>query len=216
MLQEKLGVSDITAMKILITLENHGIIEESDTEGEYTVVRTRALNAVDENRDIQLQVNIAVRYMRDIEVMQKNDLEQFCIVLGVNEAKAIELLEMIKALGVIEEVPMYRALSADEVTDRGQNWYDPYNSSVQRIDAKGNAPIIHKVDYDDSMYPEVERYVIEQQKASASLLQRQFKIGYSRAARLIDALEENAIVSPPEGRKPRRVLKKKPNSDTES
>ena len=48
--------------------------------------------------------------------------------------------------------------------------------------------------------------VVEKEKASASMLQRQFRIGYNRAARLIDALEERGIVGPDEGSKPRRVL----------
>ncbi len=48
--------------------------------------------------------------------------------------------------------------------------------------------------------------VLEKEKASVSMLQRQFRIGYNRAARLMDDLERRGIVGPEEGSKPRRVL----------
>lgn len=61
-------------------------------------------------------------------------------------------------------------------------------------------------DEEDELYPEALSIVIEAKKASTSLLQRKLKIGYSRAARLIDMLEENSIVGPQVGSKPREVL----------
>ncbi len=60
-------------------------------------------------------------------------------------------------------------------------------------------------DEDDLLYEEAKRVVIEAKKASASLLQRKLRIGYARAARLIDMLEERGIVGPGEGAKPREV-----------
>lgn len=59
--------------------------------------------------------------------------------------------------------------------------------------------------FEDPLYEEAKRVVIEAQKASASLLQRRLRIGYARAARLLDLLEKNGIVGPPEGAKPRKV-----------
>lgn len=59
---------------------------------------------------------------------------------------------------------------------------------------------------EDPLYNEIVEFVIENQKASASLLQRRFKLGYNRAARLIDLLEERGIIGPPNGSKPREVL----------
>jgi len=58
---------------------------------------------------------------------------------------------------------------------------------------------------EDPLYEEAKRVVIEAGKASASLLQRKLRIGYARAARIIDMLEERGVVGPLEGAKPRKV-----------
>lgn len=58
---------------------------------------------------------------------------------------------------------------------------------------------------DDPLFDEVKSIVLETQKASASFLQRKLRIGYSRAARLIDMLEDKGIVGPADGAKPREV-----------
>ena len=58
---------------------------------------------------------------------------------------------------------------------------------------------------EDPLFEEAKKVVIESRKASASLLQRRLRIGYARAARLIDVLEEKGIVGPGEGAKPREV-----------
>ena len=59
---------------------------------------------------------------------------------------------------------------------------------------------------DDSMYEAAYNLVIEARKASASLFQRRLKVGYARAARLIDLLEDNGVVGPSDGAKPRKIL----------
>ena len=59
----------------------------------------------------------------------------------------------------------------------------------------------------ENLYDEIVDFVIKQQKASASLLQRKFKIGYNKAATMIDKLEEDGIIGPATGNsKPREVL----------
>lgn len=58
---------------------------------------------------------------------------------------------------------------------------------------------------DDVLFEEAKRLVIEAKKASASLLQRRLRIGYARAARLIDILEDKGIVGPAEGARPREI-----------
>ncbi len=61
----------------------------------------------------------------------------------------------------------------------------------------------------DPLFEEVKKIVLETKKASASFLQRRLRIGYSRAARLIDMLEEQGIVGPADGAKPREVYAEK-------
>jgi S-DNA-T family DNA segregation ATPase FtsK/SpoIIIE len=67
---------------------------------------------------------------------------------------------------------------------------------------------------EDPLLEEAERLVIQAQKASASFLQRRMKIGYARAARLLDLLEKKGIVGPARGSKPREVLVKPEEEDT--
>jgi len=59
---------------------------------------------------------------------------------------------------------------------------------------------------DDELYDEAVRVVAEAKKASASLLQRRLKVGYARAARLLDIMEANGVIGPGEGAKPREVF----------
>ena len=66
---------------------------------------------------------------------------------------------------------------------------------------KGN-----KQDYGDELLPEAIELVVDQGAASVSMLQRRFRIGYNRAARIIDMMEDRQIVGPPDGSRPRQVL----------
>lgn len=59
---------------------------------------------------------------------------------------------------------------------------------------------------EDEFYDQAVALVIKQQSASVSMLQRRFRIGYNRAARIVDAMEAKGIVGPSEGSKPRQVL----------
>ena len=68
-------------------------------------------------------------------------------------------------------------------------------------------------DGDDPLYNEIVEFVIKTGKVSASLLQRKYRLGYNRAARIIDILEERGIIGPQNGSKPREVLVKLENSD---
>lgn len=61
-------------------------------------------------------------------------------------------------------------------------------------------------DVDDDMYEEAKVVVAQAGKASASLLQRRLRVGYARAARLLDILEEKGVIGPGEGAKPREVF----------
>ena len=67
----------------------------------------------------------------------------------------------------------------------------------------------------DPLYDQVKSFVISSRKASTSLIQRKFSIGYARAARLIDVLEDQKIIGPAHGSKPREILVARPSEDIE-
>lgn len=75
-------------------------------------------------------------------------------------------------------------------------------------EAKATTMVDDKDDYEEPLYNEIVEFVVTQGKASASLLQRRFRLGYNRAARCIDLLEERGIIGPNNGSKPREVLVK--------
>lgn len=83
-----------------------------------------------------------------------------------------------------------------------------YDESFMKLDKEPEKQKLDKddVDNDDPLYNDIVEYVITTGKASASLLQRKYKLGYNRAARIIDLLEERGIVGPQNGSKPREVL----------
>ena len=58
----------------------------------------------------------------------------------------------------------------------------------------------------DAYFSEAGKFVIEKEKASIGMLQRVFKIGFNRAARIVDQLEDAGVVGAEEGTKPRRIL----------
>jgi S-DNA-T family DNA segregation ATPase FtsK/SpoIIIE len=60
----------------------------------------------------------------------------------------------------------------------------------------------------DPMYEDAVRVVLEQGKASTSTLQRRLRLGYGRAARILDMMQREGIIGPPDGSKPREVLKR--------
>ena len=89
-----------------------------------------------------------------------------------------------------------------------------YDNSLTISDEdKGASTMVNKDDYEEPLYNDIVEFVITQGKASASLIQRRFRLGYNRAARCIDLLEERGIVGPPNGSKPREVLVKMENKE---
>ena len=86
-----------------------------------------------------------------------------------------------------------------------------YDNTLTMDDEEMNAKSSFEGEHDaeeEPLYNEIVEFVVTQGKASASLLQRRFRLGYNRAARCIDLLEERGIIGPNNGSKPREVLVK--------
>ncbi len=75
---------------------------------------------------------------------------------------------------------------------------------LEHIDNEVSTPSTE--DEQDALLEEAIRIVVESGQASTSLLQRRLRIGYNRAARIMEQLEENKVISPRDGSKPRQVL----------
>lgn len=88
------------------------------------------------------------------------------------------------------------------------------NLDMQSSSTSTDANTDVKDEYDDPLYNDIVEFVVTTGKASASLLQRRFKLGYNRAARVIDLLEERGIIGPMNGSKPREVLVKLNNNES--
>jgi S-DNA-T family DNA segregation ATPase FtsK/SpoIIIE len=96
------------------------------------------------------------------------------------------------------------------VTDYLRQAQEPqYNEDVlnQQVKIGGGGNAAGDVgDAEDDLFMDAAKLVVETGKASSSLIQRRLRVGYSRAARLLDMLEEHGVVSPQDGSRPRDVL----------
>jgi len=105
-----------------------------------------------------------------------------------DQAKAVYNEELLRP-------PKEDGTDEDDEEDRG-------GASASSVDDDGD-------DVDDDLYQDAVRVVLDAGRASTSTLQRRLRIGYGRAARLIDLMEKDGIVGPADGTRPREVLKKK-------
>ncbi len=103
----------------------------------------------------------------------------------VQDSEINNLIKYIKDLGV---VPDY----ASEITEM----------PIGKIGGRGGSG----ADEQDDLFEEAVRTVCQYDRASASLLQRRLKVGYARAARIIDELEQAGVIGPGDGSKPREVM----------
>ena len=82
-----------------------------------------------------------------------------------------------------------------------------YDDSLEKAAMEEHNPVSgDKESFDDPLYNEIYEFALETGKISASLIQRRFRLGYNRAARIVDLLEERGIIGPANGSKPREVL----------
>ena len=91
----------------------------------------------------------------------------------------------------------------ESVRLQGLSYDHELMDTLQREDTAGGNGIEEEI---DEYLEEAIRFVVEKQRASISMLQRAFRIGFNRAARLMDALYARGVVGPDEGSKPRKVL----------
>ena len=103
----------------------------------------------------------------------------------------------------------------ESVCSQGSATYDESLMSATTEDTHMAGSTSEKEEYDDPMYDEIVEFAISTGKISASLIQRRFRFGYNRAARVIDLLEERGIIGPQNGSKPREVLVKMKSEETE-
>jgi len=98
----------------------------------------------------------------------------------------------------------------DQVVENDDSEEGPSHTTGHRSDIEIDIPSFADVPQssspmDDDLYMDAKEIVLQAGKASASLLQRRLRIGYARAARLIDILEEQKVVGPADGARPREV-----------
>lgn len=117
--------------------------------------------------------------------------------------------------GYVKPVRLQGAFVSDEEVQSVVNFLIQNNQDVQYNEEVTNAEVIASAeetsgggdgDERDALFEQAARFVIEKEKGSTSMLQRMFKIGFNRAARIIEQLEKAGVVGPDEGTKPRKVL----------
>ncbi len=137
----------------------------------------------------------------------------------IDQVGAEKLLGMGDMLYATPEMPKPKRIQGSLITkeevmkvvsflkaQRQPSYDDEVVSQPVQLNGKGGVVFGDMEDVDDALWNDVVKVVIETRKASTSYLQRRFRIGYSRAARLIEAMEEQGIVGPADGAKPREVL----------
>ena len=98
-----------------------------------------------------------------------------------------------------------------KITDYLRQQSSPqYNEEIisqpVQLNGKGGVVMDYSGEGDDDMYKDALRVVVESKKASTSLLQRRLRIGYARAARIIEEMEDQGVIGPADGSRPREVL----------
>ncbi|MGB9667907.1 MAG: DNA translocase FtsK [Thermosulfidibacteraceae bacterium] len=114
--------------------------------------------------------------------------------------------------GRTDLIRLHGAYISDGEIERIVEWWKAQGEPEYKVEEIFEKPVVNGVDdrgsdYDE-LYDEAVNFVMSLGYASASMLQRHFKIGYNRAARLIEMMEKEGIVGPAQGAKPREVLKR--------
>ena len=108
----------------------------------------------------------------------------------------------------IEEEYEYECSECGDIVSKDDKVCPHCGADLSEIDQESDDSAVQNSAAFSELYNAAVKLVVEHQKASVSLLQRKFKIGYARAGRLIDQLERGEIIGPFQGSKPREVLLK--------
>jgi len=119
-------------------------------------------------------------------------------------------------VGQSKPVRVQGAFLSDEEVERVVEHCKTQQEVVYQEEMIPETPSKAESEVDDELYDEAVQLVINMQTASVSMLQRRFRIGYNRAARLIDAMEERGVVGPYVGSRPRDVLIRIEETEEES
>lgn len=138
----------------------------------------------------------------EIGAEQLNEIGS-CLYKGYDTSKAIKI-----KTSILDEKDINRITSY--VCKEQQVKYNESLTSYLK-DSHIARSLSEPEEYDDPLYNEVVEFAAKTGKINASLLQRRFRLGYNRAARIVDLLEERGIIGPQNGSKPREVLIKLEN-----
>src|SRR5690625_13038 len=119
-------------------------------------------------------------------------------------------------VGQSKPVRVQGAFLSDKEVERVVEHCKTQQEVVYQEEMIPETPSKAESEVDDELYDEAVQLVINMQTASVSMLQRRFRIGYNRAARLIDAMEERGVVGPYVGSRPRDVLIRIEETEEES
>lgn len=151
------------------------------------------------------RISFRVPSLRDSKMILESSGAE--MLLGTGNA-----LINIPSIGKIEQIHI--DLITDEDILNIVNEVKKKNADILKNEKKKNIKIYNDTDclpcddYNDPLYDDVVDFAMEFGKISAALIQRKYRIGYNRAAKLIDLMEEKGIIGPQVGSKPREVLKK--------
>jgi len=106
----------------------------------------------------------------------------------------------------VKDVVRFLKQQAEEISEDTEETEENKKDFALDLDKDVTASLAEAEDVGDELYGDAKEVVAQAGKASASLLQRRLRVGYARAARLLDLLEERGLIGPGEGAKPREVF----------
>jgi S-DNA-T family DNA segregation ATPase FtsK/SpoIIIE len=110
----------------------------------------------------------------------------------------VEETEIEGVIAKLETIPQqFDENAVDFLENGGEEYEDTSNTSANFTSGTS----------DDPMYQQALEIVMESGQASASMLQRRLRVGYNRAANIVEEMERNGVVGPAQGSKPRKVIK---------